>query len=156
MCRAVPRRSQSCGRITATTRSTSARLQPAFALILSTDEQATVVMPRTTPACVPAPGVLVVIIRLDDAPKVVGGHPISDVFAHRRANFDGIPVMHATVHACVDELGPEIVRLFKDVRGTRDHTVECEADPLAATEVFENSGRRTRPTSVCCRILWMW
>lgn len=29
----------------------------------------------------------------------VGGHPMSDLFANRRANSDGIPIMHATVFA---------------------------------------------------------
>ena len=88
----------------------------------------TVVVPGTAPACVPAPGVVGVIIIVLDASKIIGAHPVSHLFANRRADFPGIPIVHATVHACVDDLGAEIVRLFKDVRGTRDRTVECEVD----------------------------
>ena len=84
--------------------------------------------------------------------EVVGGHPVSDLFADRRANLAGIPIVHTTVHPCIDDFSPEIVSLLEDMRRACHRAVESEVDPRRACEVFENSGRRTRPAPVCRRV----
>src|SRR5262245_50576130 len=57
-------------------------------------------------------------------------------------------IVHATVHACVDDLSPEIIGRLEPMRRARHGAVERKPDSLRAVEVLENSGGRTGPAPV--------
>src|SRR6266851_7906334 len=78
--------------------------------------------------------------------------PVGNLFAHPSANFNGIPKLHATEHAGVDDFRSEIVRRLEHVRRPGHRAIEYEMNHVRAVEMFDNPGRRARPTSVCCGI----